>query len=207
MMEVQPNGTKEHELTLPTGLGRTFKAYRFPWTGIASVPYLVVENIDGGFHLIFNKFGDYPDWYRIYMDTIPNPTTVIDSTINTYYDVTDVECGKTYYFRITALDYTHFESGYSNEELGTALIAYLPGDSNGDDILLGGDVVFSVNYFKGGTEPPITCWNDSTGSLHYSAADANGDCRYLGSDVTFMVNYFKGGAEPRYCPQTPPYEE
>ena len=82
---------------------------------------------------------------------------------------------------------------------------YLPGDINGDGLVLGGDISFGVQYFSGNVgPPPDSCWNDSTNSWLYSAADANGDCRFVGGDITFMVNYFGGGIAPRWCPQTPP---
>jgi hypothetical protein len=82
---------------------------------------------------------------------------------------------------------------------------YLPGDINGDGLVVGGDISFGVQYFSGNVgPPPDSCWNDSTGSWLYAAADANGDCRFIGGDITFMVNYFGGGIAPRWCPQTPP---
>ena len=57
-------------------------------------------------------------YYRIYMDTLASPTTVIDST-NSGTDTTIVierlsENGD-YYFRITAVDLSGNESGFSNE--------------------------------------------------------------------------------------------
>jgi len=82
---------------------------------------------------------------------------------------------------------------------------YLPGDINGDGLVVGGDISFGVQYFSGNVDPPPdSCWNDSTNSWLYAAADANGDCRFVGGDITFMVNYFGGGIAPRWCPQTPP---
>lgn len=83
---------------------------------------------------------------------------------------------------------------------------YLPGDANGDGNLIGSDVTFMVNFFRGvGSHPPDSCWNDSAGEWLYSAADANGDCRVIGSDITFLVNYFRS-LQPiiLYCPLTPP---
>ncbi|MCD6161321.1 MAG: hypothetical protein J7K40_02785 [candidate division Zixibacteria bacterium] len=82
---------------------------------------------------------------------------------------------------------------------------YVPGDINGDGAVLGSDVVFGVNYFRGGANPPNSCWNYLTEDWLFSAADANGDCRFLGSDITFVVNYFRGNnLEILWCSQTPP---
>lgn len=83
---------------------------------------------------------------------------------------------------------------------------YVPGDMNGDGIVIGSDVVYGVNYFGGqGNHPPDSCWNTSNESWLYSAADVNGDCLFLGSDIIYLVQYFRGvNPPPTYCPNTPP---
>jgi uncharacterized repeat protein (TIGR01451 family) len=76
----------------------------------------------------------------------------------------------------------------------------LPGDANDDMAVNGLDVVFSVNFFKGGMTPPIFCDCPPRGVV-YASADANGSCEFNGIDVTYMVNYFKGrGEAPLACP-------
>jgi hypothetical protein len=89
-------------------------------------------------------------------------------------------------------------SGYTCE--------YMPGDVNSDGLVIGSDVTFMVNFFRGiGAPPPDSCFNESTQSWLYVAADANGDCRVIGSDVTFLVTYFRGiVAQPNYCDDLPP---
>jgi hypothetical protein len=91
-------------------------------------------------------------------------------------------------------------------QTGGGACDYMPGDINGDDQVMGGDVTFSVRYFKGlGPNPPDSCWNDSTDSWLYAAGDVNGNCEFRGSDITLLVAYMKGTAtELHYCPQTPP---
>ncbi|MCP4581640.1 MAG: hypothetical protein GY839_08455 [candidate division Zixibacteria bacterium] len=86
---------------------------------------------------------------------------------------------------------------------------YVPGDFNGDGLVIGSDVTFGVNYFRGISDPPPdSCYNDWLDIWHYSAADANGDCSLIGSDITFMVNYFRGvQPEILWCRQTPPSGE
>ena len=83
---------------------------------------------------------------------------------------------------------------------------YIPGDINGDGDVMGNDVTYGVRYFKGlGSQPPDSCWNDSTSSWLYSGSDTNGNCQFTGSDITFLVAYFKGyNPEILWCPQTPP---
>ena len=57
--------------------------------------------------------------YRIYGGTLPNPTSKIDSTVGGINDtvkaVTGLTNGTTHYFRVTAVDSSGNESGYSNE--------------------------------------------------------------------------------------------
>ena len=85
---------------------------------------------------------------------------------------------------------------------------YIPGDINGDFEVLGSDIIYGINYFRGGVMPPLRFWNDSTETWLYSSADANGDCQFIGSDITYLVEYLKDNNQPpAYCPQTPPYDD
>lgn len=89
---------------------------------------------------------------------------------------------------------------YSNDLL------YIPGDVNGDGNVIGSDVTYAVNYFRGvGSPPPDSVWLESSQSWLYAAADANGSCSFIGSDVTYLVNYFRGiSNEILFCPEAPP---
>jgi len=60
--------------------------------------------------------------------------------------------------------------------------AFIPGDTNGDGEVLGSDVTYLVNFFRGlGPAPePLL------------AGDTNGDCLVIGSDVTYLVRYLSG---------------
>jgi hypothetical protein len=90
--------------------------------------------------------------------------------------------------------------------IGHYICDYTPGDINGDGRVIGSDVTFGVNYFRGiGAVPPISCLNGVDHEWLYSAADANGDCRFIGSDITYLVSYFRMLNDgPRWCPNTPP---
>ena len=85
------------------------------------------------------------------------------------------------------------------------LCNYIPGDANNSGHFDGLDVVYSVNYFKsGGNPPPIFCDCHQYGLL-YASGDANGNCSYNGLDVTYSVNYLKGiGPAPTFCTDCPP---
>ena len=56
------------------------------------------------------------------------------------------------------------------------------GDANCDNRLIGSDVTYLVNYFRGILGCPCSV----------RAGDANSDGFVRGSDVTFLVNYFRG---------------
>ncbi len=80
---------------------------------------------------------------------------------------------------------------------------YVPGDVNGDGSVLGGDITYAVQYFRGlGDPPPNICWDSEMSRFLYVAADANGSCDFLGADVTYLVNYFRGvHSSIRHCPR------
>jgi len=65
--------------------------------------------------------------YRIYRNTTPSPTTKVDSTTGGITDTSKTFIGLTngtrYYLRITAVDNTGIESGYSNEVFTTPNLA------------------------------------------------------------------------------------
>jgi hypothetical protein len=62
---------------------------------------------------------------------------------------------------------------------------YLPGDANGSGGVNGIDVVYMVNFLKGGPPPdPLL------------SGDSNGDCSTNGLDVVYLVNFLKGGSAP-----------
>ena len=66
-------------------------------------------------------------------------------------------------------------------------------------MVIGSDVTFLVNYFRGfETSPPC-----SLGGF-WASADANGDCNIIGSDVTRLVGYFRGLSDLLYCPDYEP---
>lgn len=80
---------------------------------------------------------------------------------------------------------------------------YIPGDINGNGAANGIDIVFAVNYFKGGPNPPpIDCHPDcpTTPNPFYAAGDVNGNCAFNGIDITFFVRYLRDQAPSLlYC--------
>jgi hypothetical protein len=82
--------------------------------------------------------------------------------------------------------------------------AYFPGDANmyngnWPPQVIGGDVTYLVNFFRG-IESSVPCMLNGM----WLSADANGDCGVIGSDVTRLVSYFRGQTEILFCQEFPP---
>jgi hypothetical protein len=143
LAEIRPDGSMAYELDfiLPIKCYRTF---RFPWKGKAIVPYLLTEPRSDGVKLLFNKFGDSNVMkYIIYGGESPKPTTKIDSTQNTSIELTDLTTDTSYYFRVTAIDSSSHESGYSNEV--SVLTRFV---ERGDNLIRNGDFSSSSNFWE-----------------------------------------------------------
>ena len=120
---------------------------------------------DGGFFFTLNR-GTY---YADFTGADYHDTTLINLPI---------VAGET-----TAVSLLMYASGY----------AYLPGDANmyngaWPPAVIGGDVTYLANYFRGWTSSQPCLLGD-----FWASADANGDCLIIGSDVTKLVHYFRGG--------------
>ncbi|UCH10823.1 MAG: VCBS repeat-containing protein [Fidelibacterota bacterium] len=113
--------------------------------------------------LIWNRNTE-PDFlrYRIYMDTEPVPTTLVDSTNavdDTTITITGLTIGTTYYFRITAVDAGLLESvEFSNEVSMTPALYSMKTDSlalvdlyNSTD---GDNWTYNTNWLSG----PVSSW-------------------------------------------------
>ena len=82
---------------------------------------------------------------------------------------------------------------------------YIIGDINGNGAANGIDVVYGVNYFKGGFAPPDSCNCPPAVFPFYAAGDVNANCNFNGIDITFFVNFLKGTVPALLsCPTCPP---
>jgi hypothetical protein len=114
--EITPNGEKAFEMWF-TGGDHSYRTFRFPWNGMRLTPYLLLESQFDNLTLIFNKFGDdNVEYYKIYGDTRSQATTLLDTSVQTMKKLSNLENGKRYYFRVTAVDTNGIESDFSNEE-------------------------------------------------------------------------------------------
>lgn len=104
IVEVDSNGAKQFEMNL-VGFNTLYRVYRFPWEGVVKVPYLIIEPYLENTTLLFNKFGDTNvAYYRIYGGTTPQPTNLLATSSTTLKRLTNLENGRLYYFRVTAVD-------------------------------------------------------------------------------------------------------
>jgi hypothetical protein len=132
--EVNPEGEIVYEMDFVGNIGN-YRTFRFDWSGMLEVPYLILEKYDDRVTLIFNKFGDSTITdYIIYAGLEPNPATPIDTTAETWIDLTDFKYNQRYYFRVAALNQEGEESDLSNEV--NTLINFVP---PGENMILNGD--------------------------------------------------------------------
>jgi hypothetical protein len=132
--EVTPEGEIVYEMNFVEEFA-SYRTYRHEWEGVVNVPYLLVESYSDRVALIFNKFGDNQvDYYRIYADQTANPTTLIDSTSQTWIDLRNLENNQRYYFRVTAVSLSGDESDFSNQV--DVMVNYVP---PGENLILNGD--------------------------------------------------------------------
>jgi hypothetical protein len=87
--------------------------------------------------------------------------------------------------------------------IASGLCPYVPGDINHNGIANGIDVVYAVNFFKGGPPPPIRCDMCPQPAPFYAAGDVNGDCVFNGIDIVFYVHH-PLDVPLRYCPSCSP---
>ena len=134
LTEVRPDGSKAFEMNW-MGRRDTYRVWRCPWHGSALQPYLIVEPYPDNLTLIFNQFGDTNvAFYRIYGGPTPQSTTLLATSGVTMKQLTSLENGSNYYFRVTAVNRQGIEGLFSNEE-STTVNLIKPGQNmvpNGD---------------------------------------------------------------------------
>ena len=161
--EVRPNGEKAFEMWFSRGT-HCYRTFRYPWDGVNRVPYLIIEpNIDN-VTMIFNKFGDKNvDYYKIYAGTSSSPTAVIDTSRTTLKYIRNLENGKRYYFRVSAMLKDGSESDYSNEE--SSVINFI---KPGDNLVVNGDFSqFKTGWIWAVSGSASAAWDVSNNISHF----------------------------------------
>jgi len=136
---------------------------------------------------------DYTDQFGIYvLDSLYADTYILSVSHIDYHDslITDIPMlpGDTVDVNITLEEY---------------YCPYYAGDANGDGHFNGVDVLFLSEYFKGSTEPSISCDCEDHGLL-FVGADPNGSCTVNAVDISYMINILKNGGDVVYCPDCYP---
>jgi len=127
-----------------------YRTFRFEWESIVDKPYLIVEAYPTNVTLIYNKFGDNTiEEYVVYAGLDENSLIPVDTTYNTFIELTELENHTRYYFGITAIDSSGNESQISNIE--NVLVNFTP---PGENYLINGDfsngeVNWIFNFFNG----------------------------------------------------------
>jgi hypothetical protein len=121
--------------------------------------------------------------FQIGGEPVPSPAGQPDSIL-----VRGLTPGASYYFCIKAIDDRGNMSAISNSPLMQAAGegGFITGDVDGSGVVNGVDLLFFVNYLKGGPSPPTPLLR----------ADCNGNCRVNGTDVYYLFNYLRGFGPP-----------
>jgi len=117
-------------------------------------------------------------------EPVPSPAGRRDSMV-----ISGLDYGRYFYFSIRVCDDAGNWSALSNSPLllsGDTTSAFIPGDVNNSGVVNGLDLVYLVNYFKGGPAIPVPALR----------ADANGNCFIEGIDAVYLHNFLLGGPEP-----------
>jgi len=204
--EVNPDGEIEFEMDFLNGGVGAYRVFRFPWTGVVEKPYLIVESNFDKVTLLFNKFGD-PNtaYYRLYGGLDPQPETVIATSDRTLLQLTDLENGRRYYFRATAVDADGQESAFSNEE--DMLVYLYDPNEPGENLVRNGD--FSqgqADWTLNRSGSADAQWVVESGLAHVTIDDAGQDrhsIRLVQTDMklvqgeTYVLEFDAGANSPR----------
>jgi hypothetical protein len=140
--EVTPDGNVVYEMNF-SNPSESYRSFRYEWTGVANVPYLIAETHTDKVTLIFNKFGD-PDVseFIIYGGQSPDPSIAIARSPDNWIYLTNLENNKKYYFRVTALNNDGEESSFSNQV--DVLVKYA---EPGENLILNSDFTYDLRYW------------------------------------------------------------
>lgn len=178
--EVRANGTKVFEMNFENGSG-SYRAFRHPWRGKASIPALIAESYSDRITLIFNKFGDSDvSHYNIYGGMQPESDQVIATAEKPFIHLDQLTNETTYYFRVTAVNGEGEESGYSNEV--DVFVNFIPAGSN---MVLNGDFSNGMQYWHTHENSATTNWYvTDSGELKIINVDG-------GTDLSQVLLYYE----------------
>ncbi|MDP1676779.1 MAG: aryl-sulfate sulfotransferase [Bacteroidota bacterium] len=172
LTEVTPAGVKVMELDFVKS-AHSYRVFKFPWKGKAKAPTLSIETGTDKITMLVNKFDQEPSHkFMLYIDTIPNPNRLIDSTSLNAVDLTGFKNGKRYYFRVTTKDSLGFESPFSNEE--NILVKFF---KPGENFVVNGD------------------FSDGTNQWSYNITSPAAGLPFINTEGEFFVQIGNGGTQ------------
>jgi hypothetical protein len=175
--EVRPDGSKAFEMSF-VNKDPGYRVLRFPWSGMASVPYLIAEAWDDRVTLLFNKFGDQDvAYFNIYGGLAEDPGQIIATSTEPFIHLTDLVNLEHYSFRVTAINSAGQESGFSNEER-----VYVRLIESGQKMVINGDFSNGFDYWDLSidTTTSIAAWGiDQSAALHINITDGGNDFSHI----------------------------
>lgn len=113
-IEVTPAGEIVYEANFSDEF-RSYRSFRFEWNGKALAPCLIAEKYPDRIRLLFNQFGDTTvSYYNIYAGSNPDSLSLIDTTVNTWKDYTELYDSTYLYFKASSTHKDGSESMLSN---------------------------------------------------------------------------------------------
>ena len=143
LTEVTAAGTKVMELGFVKS-ANSYRVFKFPWKGKAAAPVITLESTGDKLSMLINHFDQQPKHlFMLYIDTLPNPKNVVNSTTLSAIDMTGFKSGKRYYIRVTTKDSLGKESPFSNEES-----AIYKNFKPGDNMVVNGDFTNGIDQWN-----------------------------------------------------------
>lgn len=164
--EVRPDGRKVFEMNFENE-SRSYRSFRQAWRGKAAVPFLMAEPYSDRITLIFNKFGDPGTVsYNVYGGPHPEPEEIVAVSEAPFVHLTDLPNHTMYRFRVTAVDASGEESGFSNE-----VEVFVRFTSPGTNILRNGDFSEGFEHWEFETENAEAAFRIDGGEFRFLIAD------------------------------------
>ena len=164
LTEVRPDGSKAFELNF-VDAHWTYRTFRFPWSGKAVQPYLLIEPHEDYITLLFNKFGDSDvSEYRIYGGLNPHPVTRIATAAQPFVHLSsELRNHEIHYFRVTAVSSQGLESDFSNED--SVYVNFIPA---GENLTRNGDFSNGIDFWNWSiSDSASAAWSIDNAAFHF----------------------------------------
>jgi hypothetical protein len=182
LTEVRPDGSKAFELNFIDSHW-SYRTFRFPWSGKAAVPYLLIEPHEDYITLLFNKFGDSDiSEYRIYGGISPHPPARMATVTEPFVHLSnELQNNAINYFRVTAVNSQARESDFSNEE--AVYVHFIP---PGENLVINGDFSKGIDFWNWSISDNASAdWSIDDGTFHFNINHGDADI----DDINLIQKY------------------